>query len=472
MAIPITARSLAFKVVRHEPELIPPAQPTPGELKPLSDIDDQEGLRAEMDFVQFYGSSPSMKYKDPAKIMREAIAKALVFYYPFAGRLREGPNRKLMVECTGEGVVFVEAEAADVTLEQFGDALSPPFPCFNQLLIDVPRTGTAQLLNRPLLFIQVTRLRCGGFVLATRMNHAMCDAAGLVQFMSSVAEMAGGGSHLLSIPPVWKREVLTANYPLQITHKHPEYDQVLTDSNLSANDDVDNHIHMAHKSFFFGPKEISTLKNLVHGPITYSTYEMLTACLWKCRTIALQIASTEEVSLLGIVNARGKFKEPPLPSGFYGNGIVFPAAVTTAGKLSQSPLGYAAGLLKKAKEEMSQEYVLSVCALMVSKGRPMFTTARSFAVSDLRHVGVHEVDFGWGKPIYGGPASAGLGDFSGVSTFTPYTYKKNGGENGIVVPVLLPSDAMERFAEELRKMFREAPAASENVAPKITPSSL
>ncbi|KAJ4846132.1 hypothetical protein Tsubulata_000840 [Turnera subulata] len=80
--------------------------------------------------------------------------KALVFYYPFAGRLREGPNRKLLVERTGEGVVFVEAEAADVTLEEFGDALSPPFPCFSQLLIDIPRTGTAQLLNRPLLFIQ------------------------------------------------------------------------------------------------------------------------------------------------------------------------------------------------------------------------------------------------------------------------------------------------------------------------------
>ncbi|KAJ4846130.1 hypothetical protein Tsubulata_000837 [Turnera subulata] len=467
MALPLTATSLAFKVVRHEPELIPPAQPTPRELKPLSEIDDQEGLRAEMDFVQFYGSNPSMEYRDPAKNMREAIAKALVFYYPFAGRLREGPNRKLMVECTGEGVVFVEAEAADVTLEQFGDALSPPFPCFNQLLIDVPRTGTAQLLNRPLLFIQVTRLRRGGWVLATRVNHAMCDAPGLVKFMSSVGEMARG-SHFPSVPPVWERELLTAKYPLQITHKHPEFDQVVCRSNLGPNDS-----DMAHKSFFFGPKEISTLKNLVHGTITYSTYEMLTACLWKCRTIALQIASTEEVSLLGIVNARGKFKEPPLPSGFYGNGIVFPAAVTTAGKLSQSPLGYAAGLLKKAKEEMSQEYVLSVCALMVSKGRPMFTTARSFAVSDLRYVGIHEVDFGWGKPIYGGPASAGLGDFSGVSTFTPFTYYKNKEEEkGIVVPLLLPSAAMERFVVELHKIFEEGPAVGENVAPKVIPSSL
>ncbi|KAJ0872664.1 putative 13-hydroxylupanine O-tigloyltransferase [Helianthus annuus] len=31
-----------------------------------------------------------------------------------------------MVDCSGEGVLFIEAEA-DVTLEQFGVALQPPF---------------------------------------------------------------------------------------------------------------------------------------------------------------------------------------------------------------------------------------------------------------------------------------------------------------------------------------------------------
>lgn len=53
------------------------------------------------------------------KVIKEALSKTLVFYYPFAGRVREGANRKLGVECTGEGVMFIEADA-DVTLQQFG----------------------------------------------------------------------------------------------------------------------------------------------------------------------------------------------------------------------------------------------------------------------------------------------------------------------------------------------------------------
>jgi len=147
--------SLVFKVHRREPELIKPAKPTPHEFKLLSDIDDQEGHRFHVPIIQFYRHNPSMHGKDPVKVIREAIAKTLVFYYPFAGRLREGHNRKLMVESTGEGILFIEADA-DVTLEQLGDPLQPPFPCLEELLFDVP--GSSGVLNCPLLLIQVNFL--------------------------------------------------------------------------------------------------------------------------------------------------------------------------------------------------------------------------------------------------------------------------------------------------------------------------
>ena len=144
--------SLVFTVQRNEPELVIPAKPTPHERKLLSDIDDQEGHRFQIRGLHCYRYSSSMQGKDPAKVIREALSKSLVFYYPLAGRLREGPDGKLMVDCTAEGVLFVEADA-NVTLDEFGHMLHPPFPCYEELLHETP--GSNELLNCSLLQIQV-----------------------------------------------------------------------------------------------------------------------------------------------------------------------------------------------------------------------------------------------------------------------------------------------------------------------------
>lgn len=153
-----SSSQLVFTVRRQNAELIAPAKPTPRETKFLSDIDDQEGLRFQIPVINFYRKDSDISTggnHDPVKVIKKAIAETLDFYYPFAGRLREGNGRKLMVDCTGEGVMFVEADA-DVTLEQFGDELQPPFPCLEELLYDVP--GSAEVLNSPLLLIQVLRI--------------------------------------------------------------------------------------------------------------------------------------------------------------------------------------------------------------------------------------------------------------------------------------------------------------------------
>lgn len=150
-------KTLVFSVTRQNPELIPQAKPTPREFKPLSNIDVQEGFRFQIPVIQFYRRNPLMDGKDPVRVIRNAIAKALVFYYRFAGRLREVAYCKLVVECHGECVLFNEADA-EVTLHEFGNALHPPFPCLDELLYDVP--GNAGVLNCPLLLVQVYTISC------------------------------------------------------------------------------------------------------------------------------------------------------------------------------------------------------------------------------------------------------------------------------------------------------------------------
>ncbi|KAK4714124.1 hypothetical protein R3W88_020031 [Solanum pinnatisectum] len=446
-----SSSQLVFTVRRQKAELIAPAKPTPRETKLLSDIDDQEGLRFQIPVINFYrkdsysdlDSSMGGNY-DPVKVIKNAIAEALVFYYPFAGRLREGNGRKLMVDCTGEGVMFVEAEA-DVALEQFGDELKPPFPCLEELLCDVP--GSAGVVNCPLLLIQVTRLKCGSFIFAVRLNHTMSDATGLVEFMTAVGEMARGAS-APSTHPVWCRELLNARNPPRVTCTHHEYDEVPdTKCTIIPSDD------MVHKSFFFGPSEVSALRRFLPPHLRKcSTFELLTSVIWRCRTISLKLDPEEEVRVLCLVNARFKFN-PLLPNGFYGNAFAFPVAVATAEKLIKNPLGYALELVKKAKSDVTEEYMKSVADLMVMKGRPHFAVVRTFLVSDVTRAGFGEVDFGWGKPVYGGLAKGGVGPFPGMASFY-IPFRNKNGENGIVVPMCLPVFAMEIFVKEIERMLK------------------
>ncbi|GFZ08603.1 acetyl CoA:(Z)-3-hexen-1-ol acetyltransferase [Actinidia rufa] len=407
--------SLVFTVRRKEPRLVLPSKSTPRELKQLSDIDDQEGLRFQVPVIMFYKRNLSMEGEDPVKVIRKALAEALVFYYPFAGRLIEGPNRKLVVDCTSEGVLFIEADA-DIELNQLiGDTIDPGFSYLDELLHDVP--GSEGILGCPLLLIQVTRFRCGGWAFAIRLNHTMSDGPG---------------------------EFLAARQPPSITFQHHEYEQVI---NTTTDD---NNKSMTNKSFFFGPKEIRAIRNhlLPHHRATSSTFDILTACLWRCRTCALGLDPNDTVRISCIANGRGKHGLC-VPRGYYGNVIAYPALVSRAGMISTSPLEYVVEEVKKAKARMTGEYFRSVADLMVTKGRPLYTVAGNYIVSDNTRVGFDTIDFGWGKPVYGGPARA-----SPVISFYA-RFKDNRGEDGTVVLMCLPEAAMERFQEELKKMTGE-----------------
>ncbi|KAG5524580.1 hypothetical protein RHGRI_031298 [Rhododendron griersonianum] len=374
-----------------------------------------------------------MEGEDPVSVIREGLAKALSFYYPFAGRLVEGPNRKLLVDCTSEGVLFVEADA-EVEFNQLGDAILPGSPMLEELLHDV------------------TRFRCGGFAIAIRLNHTMSDGAGLVQFLSAIAEFAQGKEVTRpSVSPVWQRELLSARHPPRITCLHHEYEQVLDTNNNDANSTP------IQKPLFFGPKEIKAIRNHLPPHASASTFEVLTACLWRCRTRALAVDPNNTVRVSCLVNGRSL---PGLivPHGYYDNVITCPAVVSKAGKVCSFSLEYTVELVKMAKPQMTAEYIKSVADLMMIKGRPLYTMAGNFIVSDVRRLGVDTVDFGWGKPVYGGSAGA-----FPVSSF--YMNFKD----GIVVPICLPELVMERFEEELKKMTKEPFDGSvDHRPPKIT----
>ncbi|OAY81984.1 Benzyl alcohol O-benzoyltransferase [Ananas comosus] len=420
--------SPVFAVRRGELELVAPAEPTPRELKPLSDVDDQEGLRFYSSGIHVYRSNGAKDGEDPATVIRDALAKALVFYYPLAGRLREGAGRKLAVECTAEGAVFAEADA-DVRLDDLEGALRPPFPCHEELLCPLQQGSTGSyIVDCPLLYIQ---------------------------FLKALGELARGAA-APSVRPVWARDLLTARSPPCITHDHPEY-EFSTDE--IAKDKLTSVLpkDMVRRPIFFGPKEISALRNHLpaHLRMSSSRFELITAAIWRSRTAALAYGPEDEVRVQFIVNARGrKRSQAPLPPGFYGNAFAFTVASSAAAKLCEQPLDYALELVKKAKAKATDEFMQSAVDYLVSNGRPHFAVAKTYIVSDVTRAGFEDVDFGWGEGAYGGPAKGGEGEILGVANYI--TRAKNGkGEEGIFVAVCLPSYAMERFQMEIDTLTHE-----------------
>nr|CAB3460159.1 unnamed protein product [Digitaria exilis] len=437
----MAAAAFTFAVRRREPVLVGPAAPTPRETKRLSDIDDQETLRGQVLFLFVYrGGAHDAGDRDPAAVIRRALGEALVPYYPLAGRLREVEDRKLVVDCTGEGVMFVEADA-DVRLPEIEKAtgLKPPFPCMDQLLFDVD--GSSGVLNCPLLLIQVTRLLCGGFVLAVRLNHTICDAIGLAQFMSAVAEHARGVPSP-NTAPAWSRELLEARCPPNPpAFPHREFDAMPPPPPTPPPGD------MVMRTFTFGPDDIAAIKRTLSAT---TTFEALTAALWRARTAALEVLPGEEVRVVSIANFRG-VPNVGLPAGYYGNACVAVAAVTTAGALLAGSIGDAVELVRETKAAVTAEYVRSTVDLLVLRGRPRLAMANLFVVSDNRHAGFHRVDFGWGQPAYGGPAAT----LFGVSFYIHVGKKKNGaGEGEVGVMIVLPRPAMDRFASEVEKLLK------------------
>ncbi|XP_026428265.1 omega-hydroxypalmitate O-feruloyl transferase-like [Papaver somniferum] len=108
----------------------------------------------------------------------------------------------------GEGALFVEAEA-NLMLDEIGDFTKPDPVTYGELVYRL--LDPKNILQNPLLVAQaqVTKFKCGGFVLGMSWNHFVADGISMTEFMKSWGEVTRGLS--LSNPPFLDRTVLKAH---------------------------------------------------------------------------------------------------------------------------------------------------------------------------------------------------------------------------------------------------------------------
>lgn len=99
--------------------------------------------------VYFYRPNGASNFFD-AVVLKEALSKALVVFYPMAGRLRRDDDGRVEIYCDGQGVLFVEADTA-ASVDDFGDFA--PTLQLRQLIPTVDYS--AGIETYPLLVLQV-----------------------------------------------------------------------------------------------------------------------------------------------------------------------------------------------------------------------------------------------------------------------------------------------------------------------------
>ncbi|EEE53709.1 hypothetical protein OsJ_00040 [Oryza sativa Japonica Group] len=218
---------------RGEAVLVTPSSATPRRSLYLSNLDDQRFLRFSIKYLYVFPPSAAVA----ADALRAALARALVHYYPLAGRLRHHADDKLVLDCNAEGALFAEAFLPTLTAADFlrAGATAKPHKSWRKLLY---RVHAATFVAVPPLVVQVTQLGCGGMVVCTAISHCVCDGIATANFLHAWAAFAAADLDLaadrdddLSVV-LHDRRALRPRCPPRVAFTHPEYHTSSSSSSL------------------------------------------------------------------------------------------------------------------------------------------------------------------------------------------------------------------------------------------------
>lgn len=115
--------------------------------------------------ILFYNAEDNVdEFEVPQLVVKKSLAETLSYYYPLAGRFKDV---HYSIECSDEGVVYMEAQA-NFNLSEFLE--NPDIPFLNKFL---PCNGNClqPCYNQPLLALQTTTFECGGIAIGVCMLH-------------------------------------------------------------------------------------------------------------------------------------------------------------------------------------------------------------------------------------------------------------------------------------------------------------
>ncbi|KAI3853791.1 hypothetical protein MKX03_027821 [Papaver bracteatum] len=372
-----------MKINIKESTMVRPAEKTPQRNLWNSNLDLVVAPTFYTPCVYFYRSNGASNFFD-STLLKEALSKVLVPFYPVAGRLRRDENGRAEIDCNGEGVLFVEAETTSV-IDDFGD-FAPTLE-FRQLIPTVEFSG--DMSSYPLLVLQVSISLTRGLKWhadSTSLSHPSSTELFYVRARDPPTPMF---HHIEYQPP-----------PTMKTPSHSPNSQPAASSPASV-----------VAIFKFTRDQLSTLKSKSKEgesiAVNYSSYEMLASHVWRSACRARDLPVDQETKLF-----------------IFGNVLFNATPIAVSGDLFSKPLTYAAGRIHDAILRMDDEYLRS---------------ALDYLELQLG-LGLYDADFGWGRPISEGPGGVGC---EGLSYVLPSPVN----DGSLLLAISLQPDHMKRFEE-------------------------
>ncbi|KAM7253708.1 hypothetical protein ACFE04_031390 [Oxalis oulophora] len=387
--------------------------------------------------VYFYRPTGAANFFD-ALLLKQALSKALVPFYPMAGRLKRDDDGRIEIDCNAEGVLFVEAETNSV-IDDFGD-----FAPTLELKKLIPAVDYSRGISSfPLLVLQVTYFKCGGVSLGVGMQHHAADGFSGLHFVNTWSDMARGLD--LSIPPFIDRTLLRARDPPQPAFHHIEYQPP-----PSMKTPVQSTPEGTAVSIFKMTRDqLNTLKAKAKengNTINYSSYEMLAGHVWRSTCKARGLPEDQETKLYIATDGRSRL-QPPLPPGYFGNVIFTATPIAVAGDLMSKPIWCAAGRIHDALVRMDNDYLRSALDYLelqpdlsaLVRGAHTFKCPNLGITSWVR-LPIHDADFGWGRPIFMGPGGIA---YEGLSFIIP----SGTNDGSMSIAISLQTEHMKVFQD-------------------------
>ncbi|KAH9703076.1 Shikimate O-hydroxycinnamoyltransferase [Citrus sinensis] len=385
--------------------MIQPAQDTPKHCLRMSVLDllmPSEHIPAVYFYRRPNGSSKFFE----AGLLKEALSKVLVAFYPLAGRLTKDENGRTEIRCNGEGVLFVEAQA-NCVIDDFGD-----FESSLKLMQLVPTVDdTKDASFYPLFMTQVTHFKCGGVCIGVMTYHTLIDGTATYHFIKSWAEMTRGIP--VTIPPFFDRTILDVGVPKSPAFHHIEYDPP-----PSMNDPTQNPGTISTAILKLSLDQMKILKEKSkkdHESATkYTRFEIVAAHIWRCVCKARGL-SVDQATKLDIPTS-GRFKlNPKIPCEYWGNVVFSTTPIALAGDIQSESLNYSTERIHKALKLMDDKYMKSALAFLKQQPdlKVFMRDAKTFncpnlVITKLADMPMYDVNFGWGPPFLTRPVNANM----------------------------------------------------------------